>query len=104
MKNDPVQVQTKYANRARYYSTAEAFNVARPRIPAHRFVVERDQAMAPGAVTGLIALDLSETLDLSFPATTPLILARYAKIRLGEFLQTQFNASEELYYVIAGCS
>ncbi|MSO21690.1 MAG: cupin domain-containing protein [Acidobacteria bacterium] len=102
MKNDPVQLQTGYADRARYYSTADAFNVARPRIPAHRFIVERDQAMAPDTFTGLIPLDLSGTLDLSFPATTPLILARYVRIRAGEFLQTQFNASEELYYVIAG--
>ena len=47
-------------------------------------------------------LDLSAPLGLEFPATTPLIMTYYARLRAGERLATRFKASGELYYVIAG--
>jgi len=31
-------VQTPYTQRARYYSSADGFNIMHPRIPAHLFV------------------------------------------------------------------
>ncbi|PYM06641.1 MAG: hypothetical protein DMD82_07975 [Candidatus Rokuibacteriota bacterium] len=95
-------VETRYTRRARYYSSAQAFNIKRPRVPAHVFLAERDRALDPASPTGLIALDLSEPLETDFPATTPLILARYARIRVGERLATRFKASGEIYYVVAG--
>jgi gentisate 1,2-dioxygenase len=95
-------IETRYTRRARYHSSADAFNIKHPRIPPHVFRAERDQALDPAAPTGLIALDLSEPLQLDFAATTPLILARYARIRAGETLPTRFVASGELYYVIGG--
>src|SRR6266480_1085682 len=51
-------VETAYARRARYYSSADGFNIKRPRIPAHVFARES--------------------------------------------LATRFEASGEIYYVIAG--
>lgn len=95
-------VETVYTRRARYYSSADGFNIKRPRIPAHVFVAERDRALDPGAPTGLVALDLGRALGLDFPATTPLILARYARIRAGEMLTTRFAASGEIACVMAG--
>ena len=95
-------VETRYTRRARYYSSAQAFNIKRPRVPAHVFLAERDRALDPASPTGLIALDLSEPLETDFPATTPLILARYARIRVGERLATRFKASGEIYYVVSG--
>jgi gentisate 1,2-dioxygenase len=95
-------VETCYTRRARYYSSLDGFNIKSPRVPAHVFLPERDRALDPTAPTGLIPLDQSGPLALDFPATTPLILARYARIRAGERLATRFAASGQIYYAIAG--
>jgi gentisate 1,2-dioxygenase len=95
-------VQSPYTAQARFYASGEGFNITHSRIPAHVFRAERDAALSPATPTGLIALDLGGPLDIDFPATTPLILARYAKIRAGETLTTRFTASGEIYYVIVG--
>ena len=88
--------------RARYYSPANIFNVERPAIPRMAFVAERDRAMAPDAPTGWIPLDIGRQIGLDEPATTPLMLARYARIAPGETLAASFRASGEFYYVISG--
>jgi gentisate 1,2-dioxygenase len=41
-------------------------------------------------------------MAIDVPATTPLILTSYLRIRAGESLSTRLKASGELYYVIAG--
>ncbi len=91
-----------YADNARYLTSLDGFNIKRPAIPAHLFRAERDQVLAPGAPTGLVPLDLSATLGLGYPATTPFILSRYGRIRAGDTLSTAFRASTELYHVIRG--
>jgi gentisate 1,2-dioxygenase len=93
---------TPYTARARYLSSLDGFNIKQPAIPAHVFRAERERALDPAAPTGLVPLDLSGQLQLDVPATTPLILARYARIRAGDALETRFAASTELYYVIRG--
>ena len=95
-------IETTYARRARYYSSADGFNIKRSRIPAQVFVRERERALDPASPTGLVPLDLSATLGSDGPATTPLILTSYARIRAGQSLATRFEASGEIYYVIAG--
>ncbi len=96
------KVESPYARRARYYSSADGFNIKRPKVPARMFLGERDRALDPSSPSGLIPLDLSGPLALDFPATTPLILARYARIRAGETLATRFVSSGEIHYVMAG--
>jgi gentisate 1,2-dioxygenase len=91
-----------HATNARYLSSLDGFDIKRPPVPAHVFRAERDRALAPDTPTGLIPLDLSGRLSLAFPATTPLILARYARIRGGETLSTNLAASAEVYYAIRG--
>lgn len=91
-----------FAARARYYSPANIFKVERPPIPQHAFVAERDRALDPETPTGWIALDIGRQIGLDEPATTPLMLARYARIAAGETLSGAFRASGEFYYVIAG--
>jgi gentisate 1,2-dioxygenase len=98
----PPRAATPYTARARYLSSLDGFNVKQPAIPAHAFRAERDRALDPAAPTGLVPLDLSGLLQLDGPATTPLILARYARVRAGEGLETRFAASTELYYAIRG--
>jgi gentisate 1,2-dioxygenase len=91
-----------YTENARYLTSLDGFNIKHPAVPARVFRAERDRAMAPGAPTGLVPLDLSTTLGLGYPATTPFILSRYARIRAGDTLATAFRASTELYHVIRG--
>lgn len=91
-----------YTENARYLTSLDGFNIKHPAIPAHAFRAERDRALAPGAATGLVPLDLSSRLGLGYPATTPFILSRYARIRAGETLTTAFRASTELHHVIRG--
>ena len=56
----------------------------------------------PPRPPGSSPADLSRQLEIGFPATAPLVLARYARIRAGERLATRFAASGALYYVIRG--
>jgi gentisate 1,2-dioxygenase len=102
VEGEPKGTSSAHAASARYLSSLDGFNIKRTPIPAHVFLPERDRAIAAGTSTGLIPLDLSRLLEQPGPATTPLILARYAKIRAGERLETAFRASTELYYVIQG--
>jgi gentisate 1,2-dioxygenase len=91
-----------YTANARYLTSLDGFDIKRPAIPAHAFRAERDRALDSAAPTGLVPLDLSSTLGLGYPATTPLILSRYARIRSGDTLSTHFRASAEVYHVIRG--
>ncbi len=88
--------------RGRFFNTGNAFNVKLPPVPDHIFTAEPLQALDPATPTGLIACDLSDALACGFPATSPLVLARYARIRAGETLETDFVASGVICYVIAG--
>ncbi|MBT5569958.1 MAG: hypothetical protein HOJ90_01950 [Alphaproteobacteria bacterium] len=88
--------------RARYYSPANIFKVERPAIPQHIFADERDTAMASATPTSWIPLDIGAQIGLSEPATTPLMLAKYARICAKETLTGTFRASGEFYYVIQG--
>ena len=93
---------TPQQRRARFFHSGNAFNIKKPPVPKHQFLAERDRAFAPDTPTGLIDLDLSAAMGLDTPATTPLILTRYVRIRAGETLSTKLVASGELYYVCAG--
>jgi gentisate 1,2-dioxygenase len=98
----PSVAGTACAGRARYFDSGNAFALKYPPVPCHQFLAERDRALDPATGTALIPLDLSARLGLEFPATTPLMLTCYARIRAGERLTTRFKASGELYYVLRG--
>jgi gentisate 1,2-dioxygenase len=88
--------------RGRYFNSANAFNIRLPEVPPHSFADEAARAMAPGTPTGTIDCDQSAALGSERPATTPLMLARYARIAAGETLDAHFTASGTIGYVIAG--
>lgn len=88
--------------RARYFNTGNAFNQPAVPVPDQSFTDEPAQALNPASPTGLIACDRSLELGTAYQATTPLVLARYAKIRAGESLRTEFVASGVVVYVIVG--
>ena len=94
--------KSKAEARARFFNTGNAFNLPLPRVPDESFIAEPARALHRDTPTGLIACDRSQELDCAFPATTPLVLARYARIRAGESLETNFAASGVIAYVIAG--
>lgn len=75
---------------------------AQPPFEAHAFVDERRIAFNPDAPTGYTPLDFSAALGCSWPATTPVMLARYGRIRAGESLDSRFVAGGEICYVIHG--
>lgn len=50
----------------------------------------------------VIPLDLSSKLRCPSPATTPSLLASFIRIRAGEQLVTEANATSEMFYVIRG--
>jgi gentisate 1,2-dioxygenase len=95
-------VPTPYTRRARYFDSGNAFNIVYPEVPAASFVAERDAALDPATGTRLIRCDQSGALGLSFPATSPLVLASYARIRAGESLTFDARASVVLGYVVDG--
>lgn len=88
--------------RGRFFNTGNGFNVQLPPVPDRIFVDEPARALDPATPTGLFACDISADLACAFPATTPLVLARYAKIRARESLTTDFAASGVIAYVIQG--
>ena len=96
------QEQTPYTRRARYFDSGNAFNIVYPDVPAASFVAERDAALDPATGTRLIRCEQSAAMGLPFPATSPLVLASYARIRAGESLTVDQRASVVLAYVIEG--
>src|SRR5450830_573529 len=83
MADMPVQLPSAPADatqaRARYFNSGNAFNVTLPPVPAHIFSHEPATALTQ-ATSGYVLCDRSAQLGCPFPATTPLMLARYAHI------------------------
>ena len=91
-----------YAERARYVPVENGFNIKRPPIEPKAFVADMTRAFASETATGLIPLDMSETLGTAYAATTPFMLARYARVRKGDTLACTFAASGEMWAVLRG--
>ncbi len=87
--------------RARFFNSGNAFNVKLPRVPARRFIDEAEAALQAGT-TGFHACDQSDAIGSPFPATTPLMLARYAAIAPNTTLRADFAATGAIWYVIRG--
>jgi gentisate 1,2-dioxygenase len=89
--------------RARFHDPENFFAFHWPAVPRQQFLDERDEAFATGTVTSEILLDMSEVLGTTYPATTPLLLARYLRVRSGEKIDITRRASAEVIYVLRGC-
>lgn len=94
--------KTEAEGRARYFNTGNAFNVILPPVPDTAFSEEPQKALDPATPTGLIPCDASDVMECDFPATSPFVLASYARIRAGETLPVDFVASGIVHYVIQG--
>ena len=91
-----------YAQRARYVPVERGFNIKRPPLEPQAFMAEMTRAFADDAPTGFTALDLSRALGTDYPATTPFMLTRYARVRKGERIDYSFAASGEMWMVLRG--
>jgi gentisate 1,2-dioxygenase len=98
----PLAPQSAAEARGRFFNTGNAFNIVNPPVPDFTFVDEPRLALDDTTPTGLIECDLSGALGCPFPATSPLVLARYGRIRAGEMLTTDFVTSGTIAYVIMG--
>lgn len=79
-----------------------AFSRGLPPVPAMAFEAERAAALRADAPPGFIALDISDRLECPYPATTPMVLARYLILARGAVFSHSLDASGEVFYVIAG--
>lgn len=97
-----VNPETEAQGRARFFNSGNAFNVQLPPVPDMAFSEEPARALDPSTETGVIDCDISDQLECPFPATSPLVLASYARIRDGEQLAMSPRASGVIVYVIQG--
>jgi gentisate 1,2-dioxygenase len=108
MADMPVQLPEAPASaaaaRARFFNSGNAFNIKLPPVPAAAFRTEPTEARAAAVagVSGFIACDQSGAIGGEGPATTPLMLARYAHLAAGGRLSETFLASGVIWYVISG--
>lgn len=98
----PAAPTSAAAARARFFNSGNAFNIKLPPVPAADFRARRDAASAESAATGFYPCDQSAALGCDFAATTPLMLALYARIRAGEALDWAWQASGSIVYVMRG--
>jgi mannose-6-phosphate isomerase-like protein (cupin superfamily) len=102
MEADMTELPRVYQERVRYVSVEDGFNLKRPDLRPCIFMDERRRAFDPNAPTGFIPLDRGGVLETGFPATLPLVLARYLRIRAEESLTVRLKASGEIYVVLSG--
>ncbi len=91
-----------WRQRARYFNSGNAFALQLSPVPSVQFIAERDKAFDPATPTGLITMDLSEALELDFPATTPLTLSHYLVIKAGESMTPALKASAQTLCILRG--
>ncbi len=88
--------------RGRYFNSANAFNLILPPVPDAVFTDEPAAALAADAPTGYTACDLGDDMQNPTLATTPLLLARYARLNAGDALDAHFDTAGSIWYVIQG--
>lgn len=87
-----------WTDNALYFEYTAAVNPKFPSIPAKLYPSELHKQ----GETRIIPFDLSETLGLAGPATTPNVSANYLRLCPGESLTTEVAAVAQLFYVIRG--
>ena len=93
----------EWAGQAEYFEYSKAANPVgsghAPQVPLARF----DAEMYLDAPTGVIPLDLSKELGIETgAATSPALLANFVRIHAKEQIDTNPNATSQLYYVLYG--
>jgi len=97
----PSAPTTAAQSRARFFNSGNAFNIVLPAVPARMF---DDVAARALAATHSAWFDCDQSAELGgdVAATTPLMLARYARVAPGDSLAVDAVATGLIGYVIAG--
>ena len=100
--NQPVEhreeIRQQWEAQADFREYMSAVNPAMPKIDVVAFPASIHQK-GPTKVT---SFDLSNTLETSYPATTPNLMANFVRICKGEVLSTDAKATSQMFYVIQG--
>ena len=94
---------TSAGERAIYYKPEIAFDRGALPLEPRVFQAERDAAFSPETRSGFIDLDMREHFNVSWPCTTPSLLARYVMLSGREPLATCSNSSGDVFFVLHGC-
>ena len=98
----PFPTHNAYVARGRFVSVEDGFNIQRAPLEPDTFAAECAAAFDPAAPTGQYLLDRSTVLGTAWPATTPIMLARYLRIRAGETLAARFICGGAIHVVLQG--
>lgn len=98
----PAAPASMAARRARFFNSGNAFNIKLPPVPGGLFTDEPARALSDGTGSGFIPCDQSAAMGCAFPATTPLMLARYAVVEPGASFTVDVRATGSIWYVIRG--
>lgn len=96
-EQSPLAPASEAQARARFYNSANAFNIKLPAVPSGLL-----PAPAADALPGFYPCDQSADMQSPSVATTPNLLARYAQLGAGEPLVSHFQASGAIWYVLSG--
>lgn len=90
--------QQQWQQDAQFKEYMSAVNPPMPKID----VLAYESALHESGDTRIIPFDLSESLETSYQATSPNLLASFLRIKSEDCLKTDANASSQLFYVIRG--
>jgi gentisate 1,2-dioxygenase len=92
-----------WAEDARYFEYSKAANPIGSGLTSHVPIKSFGRDLYLDGPTRVIPLDLSTELGINGgPATSPALAAHFVRIRAGEQIATNPNATSQLYYVIGG--
>ena len=89
----------KWTQKIEFYEYGSAANPRMPKIDVVPFAASLHQECQE---TKILALDLSESLETNYPATSPNLMANFVHINAGDSLTTDTYASSQTFYVIRG--
>jgi len=90
--------QQKWEQQADFKEYMSAVNPEMPKIEVKVYPATLHES----GKTRIIPFDLSNTLQTSYPATSPNLMANFLKINVNDTLKTQVEATSQLFFVIRG--
>src|SRR6185312_3463206 len=101
MANDS-ELEARWTNDGLYYEYSKAANPIAEGLTTEVPMADFSHHLHENGPTRVIPFDLSQELKCPGPATSPALCSNFIRIREGEHIRTNPNATSELYYVIRG--
>lgn len=90
--------QQQWQTQADFKEYMSAVNPPMPKIDVASFAASLHQS----GPTRVIPFDLSKSLEIDYPATSPNLLANFVRICKGESMKTSAKVTSQMFYVING--